>query len=292
MKTILVPTDFSIAARNAARYAMHVAQAIRANVMLCNAILIPAESPMAGAIVWPLEDYDSLQKSAERELHALANKLKETERETNPSGHFHPDIFINSSIGEVSDVIRNIFSDYKGSMTIMGMSGAGTISRIFLGSNSKRMVECATFPLLLIPSSCSFTGLTKIAFATDLSDSDIEILHSITSFAKYFNAEILVVHITDAANQKEASKKKIEKFLCEVSNKANYPKVYYRHITSEGVNSGLTWLCDHGQIDMLAMVHRDHSIFHDLFQGSHTQKMARRADIPLLVYPANCHTIF
>jgi nucleotide-binding universal stress UspA family protein len=292
MKTILVPTDFSIAAKNTARYAMHVAKAIRANVLLCNAILIPAESPMAGTIVCPLDDYDSLKESADRELHAFANKLKENEQETTPSGNFHPGIMINSGVGEVIDVVKNVFNDNKATMTVMGMSGAGNVSRFFLGSNSKRMVESATFPLMLVPSGCNFSGLTKIAFATDLSDSDIEVLHSITSFAKYFDAEILVVHVTDGVNHKEVSLKKVENFLCQVSNKANYPKVYYRHITNESVNSGLAWLCGHGQIDMLAMVHRDHSIVHDLFQGSHTQKMARRADIPLLVYPANCHPIY
>ncbi|WP_431200608.1 universal stress protein [Mucilaginibacter sp. P25] len=43
MKTILVPTDFSAQAKNAASYAVNIAQIIRAGVILCHAIKVPDE---------------------------------------------------------------------------------------------------------------------------------------------------------------------------------------------------------------------------------------------------------
>ncbi|MFA6086319.1 universal stress protein [Mucilaginibacter sp.] len=289
MKTILVPTDFSSASKNAARYAMHLAKKIKANLLLCNAILIPAEAPMAGQVVWPLEDYDSLKASADHELNALADRLKLREEEATVPENFHPAVNINTEIGQVTDVIRNVFAGSKANITVMGMSGAGNVSGFFWGSNTQELIETATFPLILIPSDFIFKGITKIAFATDLSEGDIEVIHSIASFAKYFNAEILVVHVTDGTYDENASQKKVENFLCQVSNKANYPRIYYRHVLNTSINDGLDWLTEHGQVDMMVMIHRNHSVWHRIFKGSHTQQMARNLNIPLMVYPADCH---
>jgi nucleotide-binding universal stress UspA family protein len=79
--------------------------------------------------------------------------------------------------------------------------------------------------------------------------------------------------------------KGMEKFLVEISNKANYPKIYYRIIKQAKVEQGLDWLCENGQIDMLAMVHRKHDFLDGILNGSHSKKMADHITIPLLIYP-------
>ena len=43
---------------------------------------------------------------------------------------------------------------------------------------------------------------------------------------------------------------------------------------------------------MLAMVHHRSSLLDTLFNRSHTQKLARRIDIPLLVYPGYLNHVF
>jgi hypothetical protein len=79
--------------------------------------------------------------------------------------------------------------------------------------------------------------------------------------------------------------KGIEKFLLEISNKANYPQIYYRIIKHDKVELGLDWLCEYGHIDMLAMVHRPHDFLDSILNSSHTKKMAGHIAIPLLVFP-------
>ena len=79
--------------------------------------------------------------------------------------------------------------------------------------------------------------------------------------------------------------KGIEKFLVEISNKANYSKIYYRIVDEDKIEPGLDWLCANGDIDMLAMVHRKHDFLDSILKGSHTKKMADHISIPLLVYP-------
>lgn len=285
MKTLLVPTDFSPAANNAARYAMHLAKGMKAGIKLCNAFKVPAEAPMAARIAWPLEDYTSLKNEITEELRLLAGALTQEELSYPDLQDCHPQVDYISEVGTVTDVVRNLVESQKLPMVVMGMSGAGMVSRLVLGSNSHDMVEKASFPVLLIPSAVAYNGIHKIAFATDLSSGDIEVIHSLAGLAYFFNAEVLLAHVTDEKYDNPGHQHKIDSFLNDITSKLDYPKIYYRHIKSMDVDRGLEWLTEHGQIDMLAMVHRKHNIFDMLFNGSHTQKLAKHIELPLLVFP-------
>jgi len=291
MKTILVTTDFSLGANNAARYAIQLAKGLKAGITLCNAFKVPAEAPMAAQIAWPLEDYDSLKSETLEELRLLAEVLTEDEL-SNPDAHgYHPTIDYTAAVGTVSDVARNLVENRKLSMVVMGMSGAGMISRMVLGSNSHDMIEKANFPVFLIPPAARFNGIHKIAFATDLSTGDMEVIHSLAGLAYPFNAEILLAHVTDEKYDDPKQQHKVDSFLNDITCKMDYPRIYYRHIKSMDVEHGLDWLAEHGQIDILAMMHRRHNIFEQIFKGSHTQHMARRTELPLLVFPVGYHSV-
>jgi len=123
----------------------------------------------------------------------------------------------------------------------------------------------------------------KIAFATDFKDTlkDMECVHTLITLARPLNAEILITNIFDEDEHIA------EWFMNELANKANYPHIYYRMVKAYHPVYGLDWLCEHGDIDMLAMVHRSHNFIDSLFRGSQTQKMANHIVIPLLVFPAN-----
>lgn len=285
MKTIVVPTDFSPAAENAARYALHLAKGMQAGIKLCNAFLVPLETPMASQVVWPLEDYTSIKYETTEELKIFAEKLLEEEKVFNDNEPYHPVVEYISEVGSVADVVADLAEAEKSPVVVMGMSGAGMVSRFILGSSSRKMIEKARFPVLLVPAKFIFNGIKKIAFATDLSSGDIDVINSITGLAQPFNAEILIAHVTGETYDKQEYQHKVDAFLNDITGKINYPKIYYRHIKSVDVDHGLDWLTAHGQIDILAMVHRQHSIIDRVFEGSHTQKLARHIKLPLLAFP-------
>jgi nucleotide-binding universal stress UspA family protein len=291
MKTILVPTDFSPAADNAARYALQLAKAIKANIKLCHAFKVPAETPMASQVVWPLEDFTTLKKDTTEGLKLLAEKLTKDDEAITSPGSFHPLIEYASEVGAVTEVVHQLFLDEKSTLVVMGMSGAGGLSRFFLGSTSRDMIEEASFPVLLIPSEATFNGIHKIAFSTDLSTGDIGMIHSLSGLAYPLNAEILVAHVTSEQYDSPEHMHKVDSFLNYVTNKINYPKIYYRHIRSIDVEHGLDWLTEHGQIDMLAMVHRKHNLLERIFEGSYTQRLAKHIELPLLVFPVDYKSI-
>jgi nucleotide-binding universal stress UspA family protein len=277
MKNILVPTDFSPAANNAAKYAIRIAQRVKADIKLCNAVRVPAERVMAVESVWPLDDFEHIKEGSEAEMNYLADVLEDTVLSENKT--FKPRIHHATGIGNVTDYIRNLVSDDDINMVVMGMSGANVFSRFVLGSNSRDLINKADFPLLLIPRAYQYKPIKKIAFATDLSETDIGTLHSLANFARYFNAEILISHVMGAPGQDQ---KQIDGFLSDITCKIDYPNIYYRSLQNDGVNEGLHWLTENGQIDMLVMVHRSQGVF---FSNSYTQKLAVKSKVPLMVLP-------
>ncbi|SHG45258.1 universal stress protein [Pedobacter caeni] len=291
MKTILIPTDFSPAANNAAYYALQLGKGIKASLKLCYAITLPVESPMGQQVVWPIMDYSGLQKEANEELKKLSVEL-----ETKAGPPVHPDtdqppVHYAAEIGSVTEVIKLMVDREKANLVVMGTSGAGLLRHFFLGSSSRDLMDHAHFPILLVPPGTVFKGIRKMAFATDLSKGDIALIHTLSIFAHAFNAEILIVHITPAGIDHGLDQEKTDAFLNEVTCKVNYPKIYYRHVKDMDVDDGLNWLTEHVTIDLLAMVHRKHHFIQRIFEGSRTKKMAGHLKLPLLVFPSESSAI-
>ena len=289
MKKILIPTDFSASAKNAANYAMHLAKQMKANVKLCNVVMVPLEVPLAAHVSAPLITFESLEYEVEQELKRYVKKLKEKDELETAPDTFHPSIEYAVGVGSVADAVTNFAANREVSLTVMGMSGAGGLGKFLIGSSSRAMVEATETPLLLIPDEARFMSIRKIAFATDLSKTDIDIIHTLAGFARMFNAEILIVHISEEVPDDSIQQRnKINVFLNEVTNKVNYHKIYYQHVLDTEVDNGLEWLAEYGQMQMLAMVHRKHNVLHKLFRGSYTQRLKKRISIPLLVFPPDC----
>ncbi|MBE9600252.1 universal stress protein [Pedobacter sp. MC2016-24] len=287
MKKILIPTDFSSSAKNAAHYAMHLAKEMKNDLKLVNAMMIPVEVPVAGHVSASLISFDALEEEVEGELERIAEKMMYLDGFETPEHTFHPFVEYVKGVGPVAEVVNRNAAHADVSLVVMGTADDGKISRFLFGSTTHSVIEGATFPLLFIPSQCRFEGLHKIAFATDLSEADVAIIHVLAGFAKTFNAEILIVHICEK-NQRNVVENQLEidSFLNEVTSKVNYHKIYYHHVLGTDVNDGLDWLAAHGQIQMLVMVHRNHGLLHKVFKGSYTQRMKRRIDIPLFVFPS------
>jgi nucleotide-binding universal stress UspA family protein len=291
MKTILVLTDFSQPAYNAAVYALQLAKQLKVDIKLCNAFKVPAEAPMAAQVAWPSENYSSLKMETDEELRFIAEKLSKGLDSGKDSSIFKPLITYVSEVGSVTEVARNLVDEQKLSLVVMGTSGTGGLTHFMMGSNCRDMINEACFPLLLIPSNVNFKNITKIRFATDLSVRDIDVIYSLAGVARVFNAQILISHVNDEKFDDQEHQHQIDNFLNDVTCKIDYNKIYYRHIKQRSVDSGLEWLTEHGQLDMLAMVHRQHNAFSRIFVKSHTQTMARQIKLPLLVFPDDYHSI-
>ena len=283
MKTILVSTDLSENARHAAGFGYQLAKLMKANLVLCNAVTIPAEVPEAGMIAWPLEEYDVLMDDSKEALKQLKDELEQSDQ----PGRFNPKITCVNQDGTLVDVVNEITAKQPIDLVVIATHTHSGLSGLILGDHSQRMISESKTPLLLVPPSASIGDIKKIAFATDFKHpaEDLDHIYTLVPLARALKAEILLTHVYDERDTEHVFQKQIAPFLTALSNKADYPHIYYRIVKNNSTEAGLNWLCRHGRVDMIAMVHRPHNFFDGLINGSHTKKVANNIDVPLLVYP-------
>ena len=284
MKTILFPTDFSKNAIHAVKYGYYLARQVKADIVLFNAVIIPAEAPQAGLVVWPMEESDILLKDSTSELIKLKSLI---EKSRDQSG-FLPAVRCLNQSGILTAVVNEVISAEKIDLVVIGTHGSSGITTLLLGNHSRSMIDSVTCPLLLIPPASKLSPVKKIAFATDFKnpEEDIFSISLLAELATPLNAEIVITHIYEEEDKKPEFQQWIKRFVKELPGKVNFSNIKYKMYKSNGAQSGLEWLCDNGQMDLLAMVHRSHNFIDSIFRGSQTQKMAGEIPIPLLVFPA------
>jgi len=284
MKTLLFLTDFSENALHAVKYGYYLARQIKADIILCNAVVIPAEAPQAGLVAWPMEESDTLLSNSTSELAGLKSSLEKSRNKSD----FQPSVRCINQSGVLTVIVDDILASEEIDMVVIGTHGSSGLTTLLLGNHSRAMIDRVTRPLLLVPPAAKLVPVKKIAFATDFKNPEEDILSIslLVELAIPLNAEIILTHIYEDEENKPEFQKWVNGFMKEVTGKIHFSTIHYAMYKSNGAQSGLEWLCDNGQIDLLAMVHRSHNFIDSLFRGSQTQKIAGQIPIPLLVFPA------
>ena len=285
MKKILIPTDFSLPAENAAHYALALAKNLKADILLCNAFKVPSEAPTAPQVAWPLMDYKELKQEVTSELDSLVKLLSDQSCVVDEE-EYCPHLAFESGVGSVCDVVSSLVKKGKAELVVMGMAGAGLLTQFILGSNAKEMIEKASVPLLLVPFEASFKNIRQIAFATDLKEEDLFAIKFIISMALPLNAQVTIVHITNKEVGPHSNvQRKIDAFLQKIATDINFSGMKYEYVWNIDIDNGLDWIATQEELDVMAISHHHHNLLAKIFKGSHTQKLSRHTKIPLLVFP-------
>ncbi len=287
MKTIAVLTDFSERSEHAAKYALHLAQKIKANVLLYNSFLVPADIPTAAAqVAWPVNEYDEIKSDTEKSLTKLCNKLKHEVKSKTMPEIFVPEITCRYQEGIVANTLPSLEGDKNIVLLVAGTHGSDAISTFILGNNCLELIDDTKFPLLLVPENAPIEDIKKIVFATDLDTSDVKYINALAGLAHKFHANILVANVSPETSPDAKHNKTENSFMQQMVLKVNYRRLSYHNIPDQNVKKGLTWVLENEKPDLLVMVHRKSgSLFDFFFKSSITKKIATNINTPLLVYP-------
>ncbi|MGZ3757254.1 MAG: universal stress protein [Mucilaginibacter sp.] len=286
MKTIAVLTDLSARSEHAARYAVNLAKAINANVLLFNAFLVPADMSMAAAnVAWPLSDYDDIKADAETCLDKFCSDLTDELVRDHQFGQHLPAITGRCQEGPVVNTLATLQQDKNIILLVIATHGADDLSTFILGNNCHELIDQAKLPLLIVPQNATFKELKKMVFATDVRFSDTEYIKAIAELARHSSAEITVANVNADIPLDIKHEEAISLLMNKITENIKYKHIHYRSVLDDNPKRGLQWLINNLSFDMLVMVHRKTGFFDMLFGSSITKKLASNTAIPLLVYP-------
>lgn len=283
MKPLLVAADFSEPSDNAAQYALQLAISLKSNLCLCHAYRV--DTATVGRSQWPVYEGSTQDVLVISRLQELAKVLSTIANGSLDQKSFKPMISWATIHGEVGNAFSKLFKELTAGIIVIGVSvKVGDVSS---GSFIRQMVGSMFFPVLLVPQRMQYAKIRKIAFATDLSESDIEVVVSLASLAAHLAADLVVTHVIVSDDHDADQDNRSERFIEGVSEAVSYRNIHYRVLKQEDIDEGLDWLLKNGEADMLAIVHRKRSNFYRFFLGSHVLKLAANIKLPTLVLPAD-----
>ncbi|WP_430812572.1 MULTISPECIES: universal stress protein [unclassified Carboxylicivirga] len=265
MKRILLLTDFSDTARNAAMYALKMFENEKVYFDLLNAYDLEfSGSP------YIMQVKDEL---AEESLRGLKNELSLLHRR-------FPDarVELASRFGSLLDVVQSEILDFKPELIVIGCRGETALENFLLGSNAYEVVKNINSAILVVPKYAKFKKPDKIVFATDLRDFKVdEVVEPLRDLAKYFKAELMFVNVMeeDYVNRLEAESK-IAAHFDDIDLSFNF-------IEGEDVCNGILKFMEEKDADMVTLVRHNESFFERLFRPSVTRKMVLHPEHPMLI---------
>jgi nucleotide-binding universal stress UspA family protein len=266
---ILVPTDFSEAARDAYLFAQYLAEykhSTSINVVnVCQPI--PDGMPLHAG-----QELDLMNKSALMRTEDFA----QTHQLLSHNGTSYT---THVALGFPSEKLVSLSNETAVDMIIMGTTGDSSLLKKWLGSVSTHVAEKAFCPVLLVPVGTRYRRFDKVLIASDLTFKDDIVVSLVYDWLTDSNPELHLVHIktdSDIAYEVETAQ------WLKTSKQAQrlYKAVILR---STSVAEGLNHYIEKNDIDLLIMATTHRSPIQQLMHKKVTKEMAIASEIPTLV---------
>ncbi|RAJ10404.1 nucleotide-binding universal stress UspA family protein [Chitinophaga skermanii] len=273
MKTILVPTDFSDAAYNAAQYALQLAGQISATrVVLYHAYELIVPIPDLPTAV-PMVDVDELRLSSLDGLQKMETELAPyipagCELVSRADNHL-----LAANINEVAAAEHTDF-------IVMGIIGGSNLEEILVGSNTVDVVKNTQYPVFVVPIEASFKPIKKVVFACDLKRVvETTPMKKLTAILDLLKPELIVANVHPEGKEISGAQP-MEGLVLDTFLAPYNPD--YRFVENSNVVNGIIDFATSENADLILVVPRKHGFFDSIFKRSNTSRLAFKTSIPLL----------
>lgn len=273
MKWYLVPTDFSTAAENAARFAMDLARHSGHGVHFFYAFQpdLDVQSPFL---------YDSMAKLQEMWMEKLENW---SEALRVAQGGLSRDAVRNEvSIGFASEEIIKLSEEDDYCMVIMGTRGEGGMVNNWLGTVSAKVALEAFCPVWLVPIEARLQKFRHILYSSAGDAIEEDMIHQVVRFTRKLESTLHFVHIHNTHGVPEDNV--IERIFDSLGAGAFGDLSYIvEMINGEKVVDELNDYVERNDIDLLIAVTHHKSFWEKLVRHSITRDLVMHASVPTLV---------
>ena len=167
-------------------------------------------------------------------------------------------------------------------LVIMGANQKSAISLAFFDSNFMKFSATKACPVLVVPHDVKFSQVKNVMLASDFRDTlNTTPSGPIKEFLSLHRPQLHVVnvdkdHYISLSEKYENEKQDLKQLLKEYN-----PEFYFMRLfdTSEAIDL----FAKDREIDMIILVHREHSIMKKIFSHGTTKQLAYHSKLPVLV---------
>ncbi len=269
MKKIIVATDFSPAALNAATYAVEMAENTDAEILLFNVFEVIANY---GEIIIDLNVND-LKSVSEKDMTDFKSKLL---LNTGYMGKITSLV----RLGVFKDELENICNAEKPYFVVIGCQGKNAAERIIFGGHAISTIKgSSSWPLIAVPINAVYKSIKNIGLSYDFKeDLKMHVVEEIKLLVQDFKATI---HILNAAREDEFNtefvhlSRKIEEHFAPL-------EVKYHFFGTNNIDDNVIEFADKNEIDLLIVLPKHRSFLDRLLHKSLSKQMVLHSHIPVM----------
>ncbi len=273
MKIILVPTDFSENANHAIQYAIALAGMEPSRIVLLHVyqVLYPVNN---GPAMFSPELNDEIRQASEKQLKEWSTKIHASKIKCS----------VVNKEGDITDVILRTIAKKRINLVVMGTKGASGLKRVLFGSNTAKIAQKATCPVLAVPENATLRKLRKIAFATNYHSSDFVIMKRLIGLTGHLNPAIQLVHIVSSKNNQQIQKLLLKNFARQMNDRTKHGAFSFRLLFAKNPEMGLDDYARKERPDILVISSHFRTITDNLFGAGLTKQMAYHTNVPLMIF--------
>ncbi|HVU94136.1 MAG TPA: universal stress protein [Puia sp.] len=271
MKKILIATDLSPAARNAADWGVRLAKAFDAGVILASAF---EQMPIPVTEAPVILNAEDMRVMVQRDVANEAELIK---------GDGAVPIEAMACEGSATPAMLRVVRARQADWIVVGMKGSGRELRRAFGSTVTGLGRKAGVPLLIIPEGVRFSPPKAIAMAVDVyTETGFSIPAPVRELAEKFHSKLFIIRlfnkgageVIEILHQTDGGNRTIGAFspLCEMP-------------AGESVTDALSEYIDASPIDLLVMKPHPRMGPERWFLRSETRQMIFKTHVPMLVLP-------
>lgn len=275
MRKIVIPTDFSENALNAAKYALELFKYFKCEVFIVHAFADEVYDTKAMMMRSVFEEVKKeIQKNSEEALEKIKSDV--IKHFNNPKHQ----IYTVSVFGSLVDVVNDLVEKENMDFVAMGTKGKTNDRKITFGSNTLQVIKYVKSPVLAVPEKYHDILPKNILFPSDymLPFKQRE-LKFVGTMAQRITATINCLHISnfDELSNRQQDNRAFLEFAFQ-NNKLAILKVVGKDITNT-----INQFIEEYDIDMLVMVNSRHSYMENILYTSAIEKIGLNIKIPFLV---------
>jgi nucleotide-binding universal stress UspA family protein len=262
MNTIVVATDFSSSADNAALYAAHLASKLNASLLIVHIYQVPVTlTQEVPVLIIPIEE---LKQQADGSLERSRELI---------SKQYDVQTKIESRMGDVNDELEAICSEHNPMFVVVGKHGTSGVEKALFGSTTQSVVKHSKVPVLAIHENNKPSDIQNAAFAVDLANYSNEALRKIQSIVSGIGCKLHVVHVDDGRDDIS---------VADINQILKDENPVYKIIKSDDFVNALQQYISEKRIDLLITVPHKHNLMERLFFKTHTVELVDDIHIPIL----------
>ena len=274
VKTMLVLTDFSDAALNAARYAAALTDQLNTSkLILYHSYDTTWVPPAAFAPLGP--GFTESPEMILEKIMDLKNDLEDWVAE-------HTSIEIRTDERTLVSAVNMLSQQQHIGLIIAGITGKSDLEKILVGSNTVRLAKESLAPLLIVPPVAAFQPIKTVVFACDLKRVSMSTpVLAIKAFMHALGAKLLILNINhDKAHFEPGTINE----LADLHQLWDDEQPEYHYLEHEDTLTGIMQFADQQGAELVIAVPKEYSFFENIFHRSMTEKIAYHTHLPLLLF--------